>query len=93
MINIFTKILKHKKFILMAEIKIKSPIEGVLGEMENIEEIVREYEVGGSDVISLVIESKRFGGDIGMIKRTKKVSSLPIFAKDFITDEKQLEEK
>ncbi|OGF98696.1 hypothetical protein A3D78_04485 [Candidatus Gottesmanbacteria bacterium RIFCSPHIGHO2_02_FULL_39_14] len=90
MINIFKKILEVRKFILMAEIKIKSPSEGALGGMEEMEEIAKEYTDGGADMISAVTEQTHFGGDLGMIDRIKRVSSLPILCKDFISDEREL---
>lgn len=82
--NIFTKILKNKQFMLLAEIKIKSPTEGVLGRMSNIEEITKAYTRGRADMISVVTEKKMFGGNLGMIKEIKKTSDLPVLCKDFM---------
>ena len=76
----------------MAELKIKSPSVRVLGRMEDIEKISREYKQGGADLISLVIDKKKFGGDLKMIQRVKRNVDLPIFAKDFIKSENRLEE-
>lgn len=88
--NIFTKILKNKQFILLAEIKIKSPTEGVLGRMSNIEEITKAYTRGRADMISVVTEQKLFGGSLAMIEKIKKVTKLPVLCKDFIVKENQL---
>ena len=74
----------------MAEIKIKSPVEGVLGKMEDIEKIAKEYQRGGADMISAVTEEKLFGGDLSIVKKIKKVTKLPALCKDFIREEKQL---
>ena len=91
MTNLFSKLLNKRKFILMAEIKLKSP-SGILGKMNEIEKIAKEYEMGGADVLSVVTSKKYFGGNLKMIVRIKKTVDLPIFCKDFIRDEKQLEE-
>ena len=74
----------------MAEIKIKSPSEGILGNIMDIEKIAKEYELGGADVISAVTEEKLFGGNLGMIRKIKKSTILPILCKDFITTANQL---
>ena len=84
--NLFAEILTYKKFILMAEIKIKSPVEGVLGKMEDIEKIAKEYQRGGADMISAVTEEKLFGGDLSIVKKIKKVTKLPALCKDFIRE-------
>lgn len=90
--NLFANILKKKKFILMAEVKLKLPSKGVIGKIEDIEEIAREYKQGEADVISVVVEERQFGGNLRMIKIIKEASNLPVFAKDFVTDEKQIKE-
>ena len=91
MTNLFETILLKRKFILMAEIKIKSPADGILGNIDDVEKIAMEYMRGGTDVISVVVESKYFGGNPEMIARVKKTVSLPVFAKDFVTIESQVE--
>ena len=82
--NLFTKILKNKRFILMSEIKIESPTEGNLGKLSDVERLAGLYQAGGADMISAVTEKKMFGGNLGMIKEIKKISVLPVLCKDFI---------
>lgn len=82
--NIFTKILKNKRFILMSEIKIESPSEGNLGKLSDVSRLAGLYQAGGADMISVVTEKKMFGGNLGMIKEIKKTADLPVLCKDFI---------
>lgn len=86
--------LSIKPYILqfIAEVKIKSPSMGVLGSMDDFEERIQSYEEGGADALSLVTEPTLFGGNKDMISRAKKVTSLPILAKDFIISQSQIKE-
>lgn len=75
---------------LIAEIKISSPSAGALGLEEDLRNRAMHYEKAGANAISLVVEKKFFHGNLDFIKQAKKVSSLPILAKDFIVDEYQI---
>lgn len=77
---------------IIAEIKLASPSQGVLRDVTNIEKKVKDYERGGADAISVVVDKKYFGGDLEFIKRIKRTVSLPILAKDFIVDPYQVYE-
>ena len=78
---------------LIAEIKLQSPSSGTftsfststLGKREEMDKRIKAYEIGGADALSLVVAKDGFGGDVGMIEEAKKITHLPIFAKDFIT--------
>jgi len=77
----------------MAEIKKASPSEGLIRENFDPQEIAKSYEKSGRvDAISVLTESKYFQGDLKFIKDVKKVTSVPIFRKDFIFDEYQIYE-
>src|SRR3989338_4692889 len=78
-------------FALIAEIKLKSPIEGNLGIISDAAEIAKQYEEGGADALSVVTEEKLFGGNLKLIQRVKNVCKLPVLCKDFVTVERQLE--
>lgn len=83
-------ILKPEGIAIIAEIKLSSPSGGVLGLDAEIEARVRSYELGGADAISVVVDEKFFQGNLNLINRIKKTSSLPILAKDFIIEEYQV---
>lgn len=78
-------------YALIAEIKLRSPAEGVLGTSQDVALIVRQYQEGGADALSVVTERKLFGGNLKLMQRVKNVCKLPVLCKDFITDKRQLE--
>ena len=75
---------------LIAEIKLQSPSEGSLGELSDVISKVKEYEVAGADAISVVTDSKYFGGSMELFDSIKNVVSIPVFRKEFIIDESQI---
>ncbi len=77
---------------LIAEIKLASPSAGKLGKREDMIRRIKMYELGRADALSLVVAKERFGGDAGMIEEAKKITHLPILAKDFIIDPYQIYE-
>lgn len=83
---------KGRSMQIVAEIKLASPSAGILGRGENITSRAKEYELGGADAISVVVDKKFFHGDYEFIRLVKKVSSLPILAKDFVIDPYQIYE-
>jgi len=77
---------------LIAEIKKRSPIKGLLIEDLKVDELARRYEEGGAAAISVLTERKFFYGDPGHIRIVKDVSSLPVLRKDFLFEEYQIYE-
>lgn len=80
------------KVAVIAEIKLASPNEGLLGNKNEIETRIKKYEQSEVDAISVVTEKHFFKGDPELIKRIKKITSLPILQKDFVIDEYQIYE-
>ncbi|OGG13388.1 hypothetical protein A2773_06120 [Candidatus Gottesmanbacteria bacterium RIFCSPHIGHO2_01_FULL_39_10] len=89
MVNNFRKNISNPKgFIaIIAEIKLASPSTGRLGDVLDVEKKIKAYEKGGADCISVVVESRRFGGSYELLREVKSYSNLPILCKDFVTDE------
>lgn len=81
-----------EKIHLIAEIKFASPSAGVIREKTDPIKIGRIYEEAGAAAISLLTDTPFFGGELAQLPRLKKALSLPIFRKDFIIDEAQVEE-
>lgn len=77
---------------IIAEIKLRSPSMGKLGEEKEIISRVKSYEKYHADAISIVVDQEYFGGKLEYIKLVKAVVSLPILAKDFIMDPFQIYE-
>ena len=76
---------------IIAEIKQFSPSAGTLVRDFNPGKLARIYEKHAS-AISVLIDRRFFGGDLKNIVEVRKVSSLPILAKEFIIDEYQIYE-
>lgn len=77
---------------IIAEIKKSSPSRGVILENYDPEELARVYEESGASAISVLTDQKFFGGDLDDLAKARRVSSLPILAKEFILDEYQIYE-
>jgi indole-3-glycerol phosphate synthase len=77
---------------LIAEIKFASPSAGMIRERTDPCTIGRMYEENGVSAISLLTDSRFFGGDLNDLPRLKKAVSLPLLRKDFILDEIQVKE-
>lgn len=88
----FREIFENNSFVIIAEIKKKSPSAGYIKKSINIEKIVKTYEKAGAKAISVLTDKKYFDGNINFIKEAKKFCTLPILRKDFIIDEYQVYE-
>ncbi len=82
----------REKTNIIAEIKQFSPSAGTLVRDFNPGKLARIYEEHGASAISILIDRRFFGGDLKNIVEVRKVSSLPILAKEFIIDEYQIYE-
>ncbi|MGA2515738.1 MAG: indole-3-glycerol phosphate synthase TrpC [Thermodesulfobacteriota bacterium] len=81
-----------KRIGVIAEIKFASPSAGAIREKIDPCTIGRIYEEAGAAAISLLTDSRVFGGSLSDLPLLKKAVSLPILRKDFIIDEIQLRE-
>jgi indole-3-glycerol phosphate synthase len=79
-------------FACIAEIKKKSPSRGLLAQDFVPDQIALEYERGGATALSVLTDSKYFGGSLSDLAKVKGTTSLPILRKDFIIDEYQIYE-
>jgi len=77
---------------IIAEIKFASPSAGAIREKMDVCTIGRIYEEAGAAAISVLTDSRFFGGNLSDLPLLKKAVSLPILRKDFIIDEIQLRE-
>lgn len=83
---------KNKKPFLIAEVKKASPSKGVIREDFDPIKIAIAYEKAGAGAISVLTDEKYFKGHKDYIKQVKEAVDLPVLRKDFIVDEKQIEE-
>lgn len=70
---------------LIAEIKGRSPSRGDIVQSVDPAAVAMAYEEGGASAISVLTDSKYFGGELTRIKTVKDAAGLPVLQKDFIT--------
>jgi|GEM_PF-5078 len=75
---------------LIAELKRRSPSEGVLGEFD-VAALTRVYEKYAS-AISVLTEETFFGGSLEDLRQVSETTALPVLRKDFIVDPAQIAE-
>ena len=76
---------------LIAEIKRRSPSAGTIA--DNAEDIVaraRAYQAGGAAAISVLCEPHSFGGSVEDMALVRRSVSVPVLAKEFVVDRRQL---
>jgi indole-3-glycerol phosphate synthase len=83
---------KPDRLGLIGEIKFASPSAGVIRERTDPCAIGRMYEENRVSAISLLTDSRFFGGDLNDLPRLKEAVSVPLLRKDFILDEIQVRE-
>lgn len=79
-------------FDLIAEIKRRSPSEGVLGSGRGpvVLDLARTYEDAGAAAISVLTEPERFDGSIADLRAVSLAVDLPTLRKDFVVDPVQV---
>jgi tryptophan synthase beta chain len=77
---------------LIAEIKRGSPSAGrIAAEGQDIVALARAYQAGGAAAISVLCEPRWFGGSIEDFALVRSKVSVPVLAKEFVVDPRQLE--
>jgi tryptophan synthase beta subunit len=78
---------------LIAEIKRASPSAGRISAAgEDILARARAYEAGGAAMISVLCEPHWFGGSIEDLRQVRAAVGIPVLAKEFVVDPRQLEQ-
>ena len=77
---------------LIAELKRSSPSAGRIAP-EGIDLVAqaRAYEAGGAAAISVLCESHWFGGSIDDLRAVRDAVAIPVLAKEFVVDPRQLD--
>ncbi len=77
---------------LIAEVKRASPSAGQIAPAGiDIVARARAYEAGGAAVISVLCESHWFGGSVEDLRRVRAAVTVPVLAKDFVVESRQLQ--
>ena len=76
---------------LIAEVKRRSPSAGPIAGPDD-DPVARAwaYERGGASAISVLCEPHWFGGSVGDLAAVRAAVSLPVLAKEFVVDARQL---
>jgi indole-3-glycerol phosphate synthase len=77
---------------VIAEIKKASPSKGLIAEKFDPLGQALRYEEGGADALSVLTDSRFFGGSLDDLAGVRKRISLPVLRKDFIIDPIQVEQ-
>jgi tryptophan synthase beta chain len=82
---------------LIAEVKRRSPSAGAIAAdaestatVDFAVALARAYEAGGASAISVLCEPHWFGGSVADLRAVRAAVALPILAKEFVVDERQL---
>ena len=76
---------------LITEIKRRSPSAGPLaGKTLDVASQARAYQAGGASMISVLVEPHWFGGSLADLQAARAATSLPVLAKEFVVDARQL---
>ena len=77
---------------LIAEVKRRSPSAGrIAGDAEDVVARARAYQAGGAAAISVLCEPHWFGGSVDDLTRVRSQVSVPVLAKEFVVDVRQLD--
>ncbi len=85
-----TKLLKNSSTGIIAEHKRRSPSKGEINYSLTVEEVTKGYQNAGVCGISVLTDTKYFGGAIDDLLLARASVSIPILRKEFIVDEYQI---
>ena len=67
---------------IIAEVKRSSPSQGLIAALEPVD-AASAYERGGARAVSVLTESRHFGGELAHLKEVSQAVDLPLLRKDF----------
>ncbi len=83
-------LLKGEDVAVIAEVKRASPSKGTIAAIADPASLAMDYEAGGACVISVLTESRRFGGSCQDLAAVRAAVQVPVLRKDFIVSSYQL---
>ncbi|CAN5636050.1 hypothetical protein BH23CHL6_BH23CHL6_08980 [soil metagenome] len=75
---------------IIAEVKRRSPSAGSMPAPRSVVEQARSYEQGGASAISVLCEPHWFDGSLDDLRAVRNAVRLPVLAKEFVVDVRQL---
>ena len=91
-IRSFVGVLRRPGVSFIAEIKRRSPSGGAIRPGASAAELARMYETAGAAALSVLTDSKYFGGHDDDLRDARQATALPTLRKDFVVDEYQVYE-
>jgi indole-3-glycerol phosphate synthase len=82
--------LRQPGIAVIAEVKRQSPSKGALAAIEDPAGLAAQYEAGGASVISVLTESRRFGGSLADLDAVRARVEVPVLRKDFVVTSYQV---
>ena len=83
-------LLREDKYGIIAEIKRQSPSKGIINNYVSIERTSIGYMQAGASALSILTDTKFFGGTNADLETARKYNFCPILQKEFIVDEYQV---
>lgn len=82
--------LRRPGIAVIAEVKRQSPSRGPLAAICDPAGLAAQYEAGGASVISVLTESRRFGGSLADLDAVRAGVDVPVLRKDFVVTSYQV---
>jgi indole-3-glycerol phosphate synthase len=75
---------------ILAEFKRRSPSKQVINQTSNVLDVVRAYEIAGVSGVSVLTDTKYFGGSLDDLLQARSAITIPILRKEFIISAYQI---
>jgi indole-3-glycerol phosphate synthase len=82
--------LKSEGVTVIAEVKRASPSRGKMAAISDPAALAADYEAGGAKIISVLTESRFFGGTLEDLDAVRRAVQVPVLRKDFVISSYQL---
>ncbi len=82
--------LRRPGLSLIAEVKRASPSKGALSDIPDPADLAARYAAGGASAVSVLTESRRFGGSLADLDAVRAAVRVPVLRKDFVVTDYQV---